>query len=124
MSQIIQEKRRFPRKTPEQIIVVLDNDTDQSLGVLDDVSKGGFSILTDSRVRPAETRSVTLVLPGPREAPHRVKLTAECVWCQTISGQAMFAAGFVLRSINDQNEVALNYYIRDYQVASKNSQKA
>lgn len=124
MSQIIQEKRRFPRKTPEQIAVVLDNDTDQSLGVLDDVSKGGFSILTDSRVRPAETRNVTLVLPGPREVPYRVKLTAECVWCQTISGRAGFAAGFVLRSINDQNEVALSYYIRDYQVTRENSQKA
>ena len=116
MSQIQREKRRFPRKTPQNPTKVLDSDTGQSIGVLGDVSKGGFSILTDQVVRPSETRNVTLVLLGPLDSAYRVSLSAECVWCQTISGQADFAAGFVLRSIEDQDEVALNYYIRDYQL--------
>lgn|GEM_PF-6000348 len=119
MSQIIQEKRRFPRKILEKTAAVLDNDTGQSIGVLEDVSKGGFSMLTNFRVRPSETRNVTLVLPGLRGAVHRVTLTAECVWCQTTSNRARFSAGFALRSINDQDEVALNYYIRDYQVVGE-----
>ncbi|MGI2029496.1 PilZ domain-containing protein [Endozoicomonas acroporae] len=119
MSQIQQEKRRFPRKTLEKTAEVLDNDTGLSIGILEDVSKGGFSILTDRGVRPSETRNVTLILPGPQEGAYRVSMSAECVWCQTVSEQADFAAGFVLRSIEDQDEVALNYYIRDYQVAGE-----
>ncbi len=123
MSQNTQEKRRFPRKSLKKTAEVLDNDTGLSIGILEDVSKGGFSILTDQGVRPSETRNVTLVLPGPQsasqESAYRVSLTAECVWCQTISERADFAAGFVLRTIEDQDEVALNYYIRDYQVAGE-----
>ncbi len=119
MSQTTQEKRRFPRKVLEKTAEVLDNNTGLSIGILEDVSKGGFSILTDQGVRPSETRNVTLVLPGPQDSAYRVSLTAECVWCQTISERADFSAGFVLRTIEDQDEVALNYYIRDYQVAGE-----
>lgn len=117
MSQKTQEKRRFPRKTLETTAAVLDNDTGQPIGILADVSKGGFSIITDLKFRPCEDRSVTLLLPGPKDSAHRVSLTAQCVWCQTIRGR--FAAGFILRRINDQDEVALNYYIRDYQLAGE-----
>ena len=119
MSETQQEKRRFPRKVLEQTTEVLDNDTGLSIGRLEDVSKGGFSILTDRGVRPSETRNVTLVLPGPQDSAYRVSLTAECVWCQTISDRADFAAGFALRSIEDQDAVALNYYIRDYRVTGE-----
>ena len=116
MSKELQEKRRFPRKASERTAEVLDNDTGLPIGVLEDVSKGGFSILTDQGVRPSETRNVTLILPGPKASTHRVSLTAECVWCQSNSDRSDFAAGFILRSIADQDAVALNYYIRDYQV--------
>ena len=119
MSQTKQEKRRFPRKILEKTTEVLDRDTGLSIGILEDVSKGGFSILTDQGVRPSETRNVTLILPGPQESAYRVSMNAECVWCQANSEQADFAAGFVLRSIEDQDAVALNYYIRDYQVAGE-----
>ena len=117
MSQKTQEKRRFPRKNLETTATVLDNDTGQPIGILEDVSKGGFSIITDLKFRPCEDRSVTLLLPGPKDSTHKVSLSAQCVWCQTIHGR--FAAGFALRRINDQNEVALNYYIRDYQLAGE-----
>ncbi|MGB0360382.1 MAG: PilZ domain-containing protein [Endozoicomonas sp.] len=116
MSKYVKEKRRYPRKSLEKIAEVLDNDTGLSIGILEDVSKGGFSVITDQAVRPSETRSVTLVLPGPQDTPHKVSLTAECIWCQTIAERANFAVGFALISIKDQDEVALNYYIRDYQV--------
>ena len=119
MSEITVEKRRYPRKRLEKTAEVLDKDTGLSLGILEDVSKSGFSILTDQGMRPSETKNVILVLPGPQDSPHKVSLTAECIWCQSISERADFAAGFALRSIEDQDEVALNYYIRDYQVVGE-----
>lgn len=122
MSSKTQEKRRFPRKILETTAEVFDNDTGQPIGTLEDVSKGGFSILTDLKVRPSEARNVTLVLPGPKGTDRKVTLTAECVWCQTISDRARFAAGFALRSITDQDEVALNYYIRDYQMVGEHQE--
>ncbi|MGB1272245.1 MAG: hypothetical protein ACPG5T_09230, partial [Endozoicomonas sp.] len=90
------------------------------------VSRGGFSLLTDQGIRPSELRKVTLLLPGPQAGSkdgtcqgsiYKVSMVAECVWCQAVSEKADFAAGFVLRDIKDQDEVALNYYIRDYQLA-------
>ncbi len=115
---MIQDKRRFPRKILEKPAEIFDCDTGLSMGVLEDVSRGGFSVLTNQDIRPSETRNVTLVLPGPKESTHRVSLMAECVWCQSLSEQTDFAAGFYLKEIKDQDNVALNYFIRDYQVVT------
>lgn len=116
MTVSIQEKRRFPRKLLQQPAEVLDNDTGASMGILEDVSRGGFALVTNQPLRPAEQRNVTLVLPGPRESTHRVTLVAECIWCQLLNNQTDFVAGFALKDIDDQDAVALNYFIRDYQV--------
>lgn len=119
MTATVQEKRRYPRKPMEQPAEVLDNDTGASLGVLEDVSRGGFSLVTSQGLRPSEVRNVTLMLPGPQGSTHAVSLVAECVWCQSLSGRKDFSAGFLLRDINDQDAVALNYFIRDYQVVAE-----
>ena len=112
----VQERRRFPRKPLQQLAEVLDNDTGVSIGVLEDVSRGGFSLVTDKEFRPTEIRNVTLVLPGPLGTHHLVAMTAECVWCQLLDRRQDYAAGFSLKVIDDQDLVALNYFIRDYQV--------
>lgn len=118
MMDTVLEKRRFPRKVLEEPAQVLDNDTGQLIGVLEDVSRGGFSLLTDLRIRLAEVRNITLMLPGPHDSSHRVSLVAECVWCQSGNKQGDhqrdFAAGFQLKEIEEQDAVALNYFIRDY----------
>ena len=118
MTDTVLEKRRFPRKALDEPAQVLDRDTGQLLGVLEDVSRGGFSLLTNQRIRLEEVRSVTLVLPGPLESSHWVSLVAECVWCQPGNKQGDhmrdFAAGFHLREIDEQDLVALNYFIRDF----------
>ena len=136
MTDTVLEKRRFPRKLLEEPAEVLDNDTGQLLGILEDVSKGGFSLVTNQVIRQDEVRNITLVLPGPQKSYHRVSLIAECVWCQSSSKQGSrrsnntregipgkassdqvpesYAAGFQLREIGEQDLVALNYFIRDY----------
>ncbi|MGI9274876.1 MAG: PilZ domain-containing protein [Endozoicomonas sp.] len=118
MTDTVLEKRRFPRKTLEEPAQVLDNDTGQLLGVLEDVSRNGFSLLAEKAIRLEEVRNITLILPGPHDSSHRVSLVAECVWCHPGNKQSDhnrdFAAGFQLREINEQDAVALNYFIRDY----------
>ncbi len=112
------EKRRSPRKTLAEPAQVLDSDTGQLMGVLEDVSKNGFSVLTGQQVRLSETRKVTIILPGPQESTHRINMLAECVWCQSGNKQGDhnrdYAAGFQLREIEEQDAVALNYFMRDY----------
>ena len=118
MTDTVLEKRRFPRKLLEEPAQVLDRDTGQLLGVLEDVSRGGFSLLTDQNIRQEEVRSVTLVLPGPLDSSHQVSMVAECVWCQSGNKQGDhprdYAAGFQLREIDEQDLVALNYFMRDF----------
>ncbi|WP_263081053.1 PilZ domain-containing protein [Endozoicomonas sp. Mp262] len=116
MNSTVQEKRRFPRKQLDKPAEVLDNDTGLSIGILENVSRGGFSLVTDRGIRPSEVRNVTLILPGPHESQHNVSLIAECVWCQSINEEKDYAAGFSLCDIPEQDAVALNYFIRDYKV--------
>ncbi len=119
MNATLQEKRRYPRKSMEHPTEVLDNDTGVSIGVLEDVSRGGFNLLTDQGIRPSEVRNVTLLLPGPQGSTHTVSLSAECIWCQSLGDRNDFSAGFQLKTIEDQDAVALNYFIRDYQVTAE-----
>ncbi len=116
MSTTIQEKRRFPRKHLDRPAEVLDNDTGLIIGMLENVSRGGFSLLTEQGIRPSEVRNVTLVLPGPNESQHKIALIAECVWCQSVNEHKDYAAGFMLCDIQEQDAVALGYFIRDYKV--------
>ena len=118
MTDTVLEKRRFPRKTLDEPAEVLDRDTGQLLGVLEDVSRGGFSLHTKQSIRLEEVRSVTLILPGPLDSSHLVSLVAECVWCQSGNKQGDhrrdYVAGFQLREIDERDLVALNYFIRDF----------
>ena len=116
MDSTVQEKRRFPRKQLDKPAEVIDNDTGLIIGMLDNVSRGGFSLVTRQGIRPSEVRNVTLVLPGPQTGSHKVSLIAECVWCQSVSEKKSYAAGFMLCDIQEQDAVALNYFIRDYKV--------
>ena len=118
MNEAILEKRRFPRKILEEPAQVLDQETGLLLGVLEDVSRGGFSLLTRDPIRLSDVRHVVMVLPGPNESTHQVSLIAECVWCQSGNKQGDhgkdYAAGFQLREIEEQDAVALNYFMRDF----------
>lgn len=119
MTDTVLEKRRYPRKVLAEPAQVMDNDSGQLLGVLEDVSRGGFSILTDQPIRLEDIRNITMVLPGLNDtAQHHVTLLAKCVWCQSGNKQGDhsrdFAAGFQLHEIEEQDAVALNYFIRDY----------
>ena len=118
MTETVLEKRRFPRKSLNEPAQVLDNDTGLQLGILEDISNGGFSLLTSQAIRQDETRSVTLMLPGPQDGEYHVSLVASCVWCQSGNKHGDhpkdYSAGFQLQDIDEQNRVALNYFIRDY----------
>lgn len=117
MDSLMQEKRRFPRKPLAQPAEVVDKDTGLVIGILANISRGGFSLVTDRGIRPSEIRHVTLALPGPHERQHRLSLTAECVWCQSLNEERDYAAGFSLCTLTEQDGVALDYFIRDYQVS-------
>ena len=119
MESCVQEKRRFPRKQLDQPAEVIDNDTGMIIGMLKDVSKGGFRLVTSRGIRPSDIRNVTLVLPGPQSGTHKVSATAQCVWCQGLNEKPQYAAGFALSDIQEQDAVALNYFIRDYNIAGQ-----
>ena len=112
------EKRRSSRKILAEPAQVLDGDTGVLVGVLEDISRDGFSILTGQPVLLSEVKKVTIILPGPQESTHRINMLAECVWCQSGNKQGDhsrdYAAGFQLREIEEQDAVALNYFMRDY----------
>ena len=119
MNATVQEHRQYPRKIVEQSVEVLDNETGSTLGYLEDVSREGFGLVTSQPVSPLDVKQVTLNLPGPQGNQYTVRMIAQCIWCQPRKESSNALVGFQLRDIDEQNAVALNYFIRDYKVSSE-----
>ncbi|PJE78814.1 hypothetical protein CI610_02227 [invertebrate metagenome] len=112
------QKRHYPRKQLEVPTKVLDSGTQTAVGLLADISRNGFRLITHNTVTPGEVRNFTLTLPSPGDKPHSIMLSAECVWIDKTQENACqsHTAGFLIKAIGEQDAVALNYFIRDYSV--------
>ncbi|MGY0219640.1 PilZ domain-containing protein [Endozoicomonadaceae bacterium StTr2] len=115
MDETIKEQRLNPRKQLEADARVCLSENGEDIGQLSDVSSTGFKLHTHRAVKPSETFEFDLSLPPQYPGVRTIRLQAECVWCQpTVEDTEKFAAGFQLIEIEEQDSVALKYFIRDY----------
>ncbi|WP_281646457.1 PilZ domain-containing protein [Parendozoicomonas sp. Alg238-R29] len=107
------EQRRHMRKRLSCTANVFQTQNGTPLGRIFDISKEGFMLLSPSKVQPKEVINLTLELPE-MDNTRAIELSAECMWCQPSSFTKDFGAGFHIKNISDQDQVALNYFIRDF----------
>ncbi|CAM3766740.1 PilZ domain-containing protein [Parendozoicomonas haliclonae] len=113
MTETLQEKRRHVRKRLTVTANVFQTQDQQSIGRVFDISQEGFMLLTPARVQPSEVLDLTIEIPE-LDSSRNIELSAECMWCQPSSFSKEFGAGFHIKNISDQDQVALNYFIRDF----------
>ncbi|MCK5893103.1 MAG: PilZ domain-containing protein [Endozoicomonadaceae bacterium] len=110
------EKRRHARKQINETAFVFDSNTGEKLGQLLDISREGFMLLSIREITVQQQLNLTLELPNTISVSghHLIKVSAKCAWCQPSSFSHDFGAGFQITSISEQDNVALQYFIRDF----------
>ncbi len=115
MDETAKEQRLNPRKSLDAEAWVCLSENGENIGRLSDVSSDGFMLLTHKAVKPSETFELDLSLPVQYPGIRTIRLQAECIWCQPATEDSeKFGAGFQLVEIEEQDSVALKYFIRDY----------
>ncbi len=113
MTDLQPEQRRHVRKRLDCTVTAIRTDNGQPLGHLADISKGGFKVISSDPLAVASVLNLILELPSADDI-RQIELTAECRWCQPSPESEDYGAGFQIKNISDQNQVALNYFIRDF----------
>ena len=113
MTEALQDKRSHVRKPLTCTANVYQTQSGLPLGRISDVSKEGFMLRSHSRMSPKDVLELTLELPE-LDRTRSLEVAAQCIWCHPISGSKEFGAGFHIKAISDQDQVALNYFIRDF----------
>ena len=108
------EQRRHVRKCLKYKTTAFNTTSGDRLGELFDISQQGFRLLAPQKLNPKDTLDITLELPGLTGDSKQVQLTAECIWCGPAEQPPEFGIGFQVISISEQDNVALQYFIRDF----------
>ncbi|MTI13572.1 PilZ domain-containing protein [Sansalvadorimonas verongulae] len=106
-------QRRHIRKRLSCTANVFQTQSGLSVGRIFDISQEGFMLLGPTQMQPNEVINLTLELPE-LDSTRSIELAAECMWCQPSNFTRDFGAGFHIKTISDQDQVALNYFIRDF----------
>ncbi|MCL6269762.1 PilZ domain-containing protein [Sansalvadorimonas sp. 2012CJ34-2] len=114
MTDLQPEQRRHVRKRLDCTVPAIRTDNGQPLGYLADISKEGFKVICPVPLERESQLDLILELPNA-DSVRQIEVTAECRWCLPAEESEEFGAGFHIKSISDQNQVALNYFIRDFE---------
>ncbi len=113
MTDTVTEQRRNVRKRLTCTANVFQTQSGMSVGRVFDISKEGFMLLCNTQLEAENTLNLTMEIPE-LESTRNIEISAECMWCQPSSFTKDFGAGFHIKAISDQDQVALNYFIRDF----------
>ncbi len=100
----IQERRKFKRKSLSYYLPILDNDTEQVLGHLVDISPIGLMIDCKRNIPSGQQFHLRLdLMEGIAEKPE-VEFTGECKWCRSDKIQPyLYNAGFQITEISEED---------------------
>jgi hypothetical protein len=97
------DKRESDRRLLGQLLRVSDLQTDNVVGSLVNLSRGGFMLISKVPVEANQVSWFSLELPEPVEGHRRVSLEARCVWCQQSSFSTDYGAGFEIRQMSEDD---------------------
>ena len=114
MTDILQQEQRHIRHRLAVATHVFTTDG-ITYGQLITIDKDNFVITRHSPVVVGETAQLILTIPGLADKEQQnMELTTECKYCNYVADEELFHIGFHISEISDQNQVALNYFIRDF----------
>lgn len=99
------DQRQGPRVALADPIAVADAESGIHLGLLINLSREGFMLITDEAFRPGTEFRLRAPLASDGSG---VEIEARCLWCQRSSYSEQYGAGFALIRPSDAVDRALN----------------
>lgn len=116
----VQERRRFKRRNLSYYLPIVDNDTQQTVGHLVDISEVGIMIDCKRSIPSGQDYNLRLdLMEGIAEKPE-VEFSAQCKWCRSDKIQPyLFNAGFEITSISEEDRGIIQRIAEKYGGAEK-----
>ncbi len=113
MIETLQDKSRRIHKRLAVATNVFSTRNGLPFGRIFGISQREFILSCTAPLEAGETLELTVEIPE-LDGRRLIELSAMCIWCQASENTTDFEAGFHIVNISDQNQVALNYFIRDF----------
>ena len=104
-------ERAYDRFSPQSTIQIIDKLDGTALGVLINISKGGFMMLSEGICPEAgEIRQVQLI--DHESGNPDISVGAICLWCDDANARHSYWSGFQIIDISPEDQEKLNQYVR------------
>ncbi|MCP3666580.1 MAG: PilZ domain-containing protein [Gammaproteobacteria bacterium] len=109
------DKRTYPRRRLNDRLDIIDTRSDQILGNLINISKGGFMLLSNVQIPTHQLYQLRLPLTTPVNGIESIDIGATCLWCQETGQSGRSWIGFQIIDISEQNSKIIETLIEDWQ---------
>ncbi|WP_369931035.1 PilZ domain-containing protein [Xanthomonas sp. NCPPB 2632] len=105
------EQRRAQRKHANSPMPIVDVMTERVLGQLGNLSATGLMLLGPHAPRSGAVHQVTFMLPGTRQAEHRVEIGIQEQWHEPAAVAGQFWSGYRIVAASDDDVRAIDEWI-------------
>lgn len=110
------EKRAQPRKICDTRIDILDDESNEFLGTLVNISASGFMMITEKELPENYVFQFQIVISPGASDSQRIRLGAESLWVQEMEGSKQRWIGFHVIDISEQDKATLCRLIDGWRV--------
>jgi len=109
------EKRKHDRRDSIFYLKVFDQQTDELVGHIVDISEQGIMLVTKQPMEAGQRRAFRMHLPDPVESDNlTVDFEAESRWCQPEANPDLYDVGFEVIDPSPRFEQALRDLVQGY----------
>ncbi|WP_457673872.1 PilZ domain-containing protein [Thiolapillus sp.] len=113
-------ERAYDRFSPTSTVQIIDRLDGTALGVLINVSKGGFMMLSEGNCPEAgEIRQVQLI--DHETGDPDISVGATCLWHDEANARHSYWSGFQIIDISPEEQEKLDRYISSLEEAARNN---
>ncbi len=103
----MQERRKSQRRLPESDLYVIDQLTDEPLGVIRDLTSDGCQLEGAKAVDTGHHFQCRMALPEAILGFTELQFLAESRWCTPSENNGLFSIGLEFRSLSDKEKMLI-----------------
>lgn len=111
------ERRQSQRRTPASDLYVIDKQTEQPIGSVQDLNSGGCKLMCREPIATGKLFQCRLALPEPILEITELALWLESKWCVLDDSDGMFEVGFEFRDLTESDRMILRFLIVPWEEA-------
>lgn len=111
------ERRQTQRRTPASALYIVDKQTDQPLGSVQDLTSSGCKLLCRELITAGKLYQCRMALPEPVLECKELELWLDSKWCILDDSDGMFEVGFEFRDLTENDRIILKFLIVPWEEA-------